>query len=48
MVVGTYSADGTALAEPNQTPTLQTALDYIENNINQQYKLLLISKTNKK
>lgn len=42
---GYYSKDGEALAEPNQTPTLQSAIDYIENNINQQYKLLLISKT---
>ena len=45
---GYYSKDGSALAEPNQTPSLQSAIDYIENNINQEYKLLLISKTNKK
>ena len=45
---GYYSKDGSALAEPNSTPSLQSAIDYIENNINQEYKLLLISKTNKK
>lgn len=44
---GYYSKDGTSLAEPNQTPSLQSAIDYIENNVNQEYKLLLISKTNK-
>lgn len=43
-----YSKDGEALAEPNQLATLENTINYLEASVNQQYRLLLIGKTNKK
>jgi len=41
---GYYSKDGTALVEPNQTPNLVNTILYLKNNVNQEYKLLLMGK----
>lgn len=43
-----YSKDGEALAEPNQLATLENVINYLEASVNQQYRLLLISKTKTK
>lgn len=39
-----YTKDGIALAEANQPATLDNAIAYLESNVNQEYRLLLISK----
>jgi hypothetical protein len=39
-----YSKDMVALAEPNQVASLENVITYLESNINQEYRVLLMSK----
>ena len=39
-----FSKDGEALAEPNQLSTLENVVTYLESSVNQEYRLLLMSK----
>jgi hypothetical protein len=39
-----FSKDGEVLAEPNQLATLENVVAYLESDINQEYRLLLMSK----
>ncbi len=41
-----YSKDGESLAEPNQPATLENVINYLESNVQQEYRVLLQTKTN--
>lgn len=42
-----YSREGEPLAEPNQHPTLENTIKYLESSMYQEYKLILMSKIEK-